>query len=148
MFGSFPPSPLVGLRLQSLLAPGSRHCYGIISLIIDVAPLLVIVATQPACIRKLPIPNAIRGDQEVQSSRAPSERFCAGFLTSIRRRCVGIRYSPVCTTRWVVCKPELRRNSVPWSHIRIAPMSSQQPLIRHRLTGDTSDIVLMGNAGR
>src|SRR5437879_7245512 len=33
MFGSFPPSPLVGLRLQSLLGPGSRHCYGIISLI-------------------------------------------------------------------------------------------------------------------
>src|SRR3954452_13216620 len=32
MFGSFPPSPLVGLRLQSLLGPGSRHCYGIISL--------------------------------------------------------------------------------------------------------------------
>src|SRR3954468_17296373 len=26
MFGSFPPSPLVGLRLQSLLGPGSRHC--------------------------------------------------------------------------------------------------------------------------
>src|SRR6266566_7544922 len=26
MFGSFPPSPLVGLRLQSLLEPGSRHC--------------------------------------------------------------------------------------------------------------------------
>ena len=25
--------PLVGLRLQSLLGPGSRHCYGIISLI-------------------------------------------------------------------------------------------------------------------
>src|SRR5215470_8966906 len=34
MFGSFPPSPLVGLRLQSLLGPGSRHCYGIITLII------------------------------------------------------------------------------------------------------------------
>src|SRR5580698_5078894 len=33
MFGSFPPSPLVGLRLQSLLGPGSRHCYGIITLI-------------------------------------------------------------------------------------------------------------------
>src|SRR6266700_3840517 len=33
MFGSFPPSPLVGLRLQSLLAPGSRHCYGIITLV-------------------------------------------------------------------------------------------------------------------
>jgi hypothetical protein len=32
MFGSFPPSPLVGLRLQSLLGPGSRHCYGIITL--------------------------------------------------------------------------------------------------------------------
>jgi hypothetical protein len=32
MFGSFPPSPLVGLRLQSLLGPRSRHCYGIISL--------------------------------------------------------------------------------------------------------------------
>src|SRR3954470_1872606 len=31
MFGSFPPSPLVGLRLQSLLGPGSRHCYGIIT---------------------------------------------------------------------------------------------------------------------
>jgi len=26
MFGSFPPSPLVGSRLQSLLGPGSRHC--------------------------------------------------------------------------------------------------------------------------
>jgi len=34
MFGSFPPSPLVGLRLQSLLGPGSRHCYGIITLIV------------------------------------------------------------------------------------------------------------------
>jgi len=33
MFGSFPPSPLVALRLQSLLGPGSRHCYGIITLI-------------------------------------------------------------------------------------------------------------------
>jgi len=33
MFGSFPPSALVGLRLQSLLGPGSRHCYGIITLI-------------------------------------------------------------------------------------------------------------------
>jgi hypothetical protein len=33
MFGSFPPSPLVGLRFQSLLGPGSRHCYGIITLI-------------------------------------------------------------------------------------------------------------------
>jgi anti-sigma B factor antagonist len=32
MFGSFPPSPLVGLRLQSLLGPGSQHCYGIITL--------------------------------------------------------------------------------------------------------------------
>jgi hypothetical protein len=32
MFGSFPPSPLVDLRLQSLLGPGSRHCYGIITL--------------------------------------------------------------------------------------------------------------------
>src|SRR5947199_2656826 len=32
MFGSFPPSPLVGLRLQSLLGPRSRHCYGIITL--------------------------------------------------------------------------------------------------------------------
>src|SRR5579864_2395371 len=31
MFGSFPPSPLVGLRLQSLLGPGGRHCYGIIT---------------------------------------------------------------------------------------------------------------------
>ena len=28
-----PPSPLVGLHLLSLLGPGSRHCYGIISLI-------------------------------------------------------------------------------------------------------------------
>ena len=37
MFGSFPPSPLVGLRLQSLLGPGSRHCYGIISLIDPIA---------------------------------------------------------------------------------------------------------------
>ena len=35
MFGSFPPSPLVGLRLQSLLGPGSRHCYGIITLITE-----------------------------------------------------------------------------------------------------------------
>src|SRR6266700_3289113 len=133
MFGSFPPSPLVGLRLQSLLAPGSRHCYGIISLIIDVAPLLVIVATQPACIRKLPIPNAIRGDQEVQSSRAPSERFCAGFLTSIRRRCVGKPYSSVCTTPWVVSKPELRRNSVPPESLPPSPMRSKKPLVRHRL---------------
>src|SRR5437868_2442211 len=32
MFGSFPPNPLIGLRLQSLLGPGSRHCYGIITL--------------------------------------------------------------------------------------------------------------------
>jgi hypothetical protein len=37
MFGSFPPSPLVGLRLQSLPGPGSRHCYGIITLIDTVA---------------------------------------------------------------------------------------------------------------
>src|SRR5258706_5534557 len=35
MFGSFPPSPLVGLRLQSLLGPGSRHCYGINSVTFD-----------------------------------------------------------------------------------------------------------------
>src|ERR1039458_6661670 len=33
IFGSFLPSLLVGLHLQSLLGPGSRHCYGIISLI-------------------------------------------------------------------------------------------------------------------
>ena len=33
MFGSFPPSPLIGLRLESLLGHGSRHCYGIITLI-------------------------------------------------------------------------------------------------------------------
>jgi hypothetical protein len=32
IFGSFLPSLLVGLRHQSLLGPGSRHCYGIISL--------------------------------------------------------------------------------------------------------------------
>jgi hypothetical protein len=31
IFGSFLPSLLVGLHLQSLLGPGSRHCYGIIS---------------------------------------------------------------------------------------------------------------------
>jgi hypothetical protein len=32
IFGSFLPSLLVGLHLQSLLGHGSRHCYGIISL--------------------------------------------------------------------------------------------------------------------
>src|ERR1035438_4593130 len=34
IFGSFLPSLLVGLHLQSLLGHGSRHCYGIISLTI------------------------------------------------------------------------------------------------------------------
>src|ERR1039458_1643719 len=33
IFGSFLPSLLVGLHLQSLLGHGSRHCYGIITLI-------------------------------------------------------------------------------------------------------------------
>jgi hypothetical protein len=33
MFGSFPPSPLVGLRLQSVLGPGRANIvYGIITL--------------------------------------------------------------------------------------------------------------------
>ncbi len=32
MFGSLSSEPLVGLRLQSLLGPASRHCYGIITL--------------------------------------------------------------------------------------------------------------------
>src|ERR1035438_7743298 len=32
IFGSFLPSLLVGLHLQSLLGHGSRHCYGIITL--------------------------------------------------------------------------------------------------------------------
>src|ERR1039458_7731126 len=37
IFGSFLPSLLVGLHLQSLLGPGSRHCYGIITLTTAIA---------------------------------------------------------------------------------------------------------------
>jgi hypothetical protein len=41
---------LVGLRLQSLLGPGSRHCYGIITLIEDRVPMSMSVI---ACLHHL-----------------------------------------------------------------------------------------------
>jgi len=63
-----PPSPLVGLRLQSLLGPGRRHCYGIIT---PVAPCTTVL---PILIHARPLPT--RPDRRYAATGKPSAAQC------------------------------------------------------------------------
>jgi len=59
--------PLVGLRLQSLLGPGSRHCYGIITLKIPEKGEQKALTCAVDCYRQLPKCSGIESPPIVAS---------------------------------------------------------------------------------
>src|SRR5580658_4775903 len=80
----FPSSPLVGFRLQSLLGPGSRHWYGIITLYVYCTKMFWLRSRGAGrCPRIAPVRKAARG-VEISLARVIVIDLCA---ENSRTRC-------------------------------------------------------------
>ena len=124
MFGSFPPSPLVGLRLQSLLGPGSRHCYGIITLI-DHESVDSQLVQSPDYIN-----YDLAHESQFEIEKSPGGQFGLDFVLCHWRPLAdpAIGYPSVSA---FCCIPDLSRSRVTSSSGEVEPRSF--PAMRHRL---------------